>query len=144
MERKPCAERDYTGNKFQRLVFGLLLLLAFVFDQILIVGAVALLMIIFTFVPICYSPIYRLHRYFNSTSQLPIVCVENSKEEAFACSLGAFFLISGIVCYYLGPDQIAWSLVIIVAVLSLLAGTVGFCLGSLIYFWLKKRFDNGR
>ncbi len=135
------AKHAPAGRKFQRLIFGILLLAAFIVDGITLVAVIAILMVILAIIPWRYSPTYLLHRLHSPAP--PKMYEPDSSEAAFACCLGAFFLLVGLVCHYFGMENLAWTLVLIVAVLSLLAGTVGFCLGSFIFLWLKGKFSNG-
>jgi hypothetical protein len=131
---------DCDAVKFQRLMQGVLLLTAVLFQWMLLVYLTFLIML----VGVCYSPryapfaflYYRFLRPIFKPVRVEEACPVDLQAERFACTLGTSFLALAIVLNYYGY-QAAWIFVGVVAALSLLAGTVGFCLGSLIYTWLR-------
>lgn len=129
---------DQNAVKFQRLIYGFLLLLAFIFEYMPLVVIVGLLMLLFLWLPLNKSPTYRLYYLlFPTISVEPCSC--DSAEARFARGLGSGLLTMAFILNLLGISTIAWLLVLAVAVLSLIAGSTGFCLGNLIYAWLRQR-----
>jgi len=126
--------------KRQRLVFGVLLLIAFFGGWTWLVFVVCVLMFIAAAVPPQYSPLYRL---CSLGTEQPVLngCGCRHQETSFACILGGFVLGITIVFFYHGYVRLAWGLVVFVGSLSLLAATTGFCLGNLVFAWLKRRFS---
>lgn len=61
----------------------------------------------------------------------------NPLELRFTQGLGAAFLTAAVILYYLRIPQLAWAIVLLVAVLSFLA-TLGFCLAAITYVGFKK------
>ncbi len=138
MTDKNAVSLNPRAIKLQRLLFGILLLIAFVFNWSPLVILVAVLMLLFIFAPMKYSPFYRIYFVCSRETADERMCSEG--ETSFACGLGGFVLAFAVYLDFTGVNTVAWILVVLVAGMSLLAGTTGFCLGSLVYAWLKRKF----
>lgn len=129
---------DQNAMKFQRLVYGFLLLLAFLFDYIPLVLCVGLLMLAFIWLPLKYSPTFLLYQLIPHPPSVQS-CTCDSPAARFACGLGSCLLGVSYGLNLGGMETSGWVLVVAVAVLSLIAGTTGFCLGNLVFAWLRKK-----
>ena len=56
----------------------------------------------------------------------------------FTCTLGAVLLSASLLLFALGYQSICWGLVLVVAILSIFGGVNDFCLGTLVYLWIKN------
>jgi len=141
-EKIECIE--VRAEKFQRLILGSLLFFSYIFQYIPIVPLVISIMILSCLFSAKYTPFYQLFirilkKPGSSETGCDIACGANR----FACFLGAFFLAVGLLLFYLGKQDVAWILVLVVGTLSVLAGTIGFCLGAALYAILfKEKMDN--
>jgi dolichol kinase len=139
-QQTACLETK--GVKFQRLLSGILLFLAYGFQHIPLVMFVAMIMLVTC---VCGpTPFYRLcGRVLNRISQdseaSETCCTDNRSSYRFSCGIGLAFLVTSLGLFYLGQGSIAWAMVLIVASLSTVAGTVGFCLGNAVYVLLFER-----
>jgi hypothetical protein len=138
MTDKNAASHNPRAIKFQRLLFGILLLVAFVFNWLPPVILVAALMLLFTFVPMKYSPFYRLYLVLSRETEDGCLCSKG--ETSFTCGVGGAVLSLAVYLDFTGVNTVAWILTVLVAGMLLLAGTTGFCLGSLVYAWLERKF----
>jgi hypothetical protein len=126
------------AEKFQRLLLGILLFISYFFLYYPIVYFVAFIILISALFGSKYTPFFQFYQKIiepkvNSSSSNALSCADNSGANKFACSLGIICLITSMSFFYLGKETVAWILVVIVGVLSVLAGTVGFCLGTALY-----------
>jgi hypothetical protein len=62
-----------------------------------------------------------------------IRCACGIGADRFACLLACILLSAGLFLFYIGQQKIAWAMVLFVGGLSIMAGTIGFCLGAVIY-----------
>jgi hypothetical protein len=132
---------EVKAEKFQRLVLGSLLFAAFVFQYVPLVALVAVIMLVSSFFGVQYTPCYRLYlwaKHGKSKDKAATLCTLDGGASRFACSLGLLFLATSIVLFLLNLKHIAWPLVLVVGTLSVLAGTVGFCLGTAIHALLFR------
>lgn len=146
-ENEICANEK--AEKFQRVLLGVILLFSYLFQYIQLVYIVALVMFISSFLGAKYTPFFQIHLKFinpesrRSTGQA-LACFNNPSESRFACGLALIFLIAGVILFYTGKENVAWVFILVVAALSILAGTIGFCLGAAIYVSLfGKNNKNG-
>ena len=127
--------------KFQRLMQGVVLLTALFFKSMLLVYFMILIMvagIIFTAKHAPFALVYKRLVKSDETSKTIEGGLDLSAER-FACSLGTSFLLLAAALNYYNYEGLAWVVVGVVTALSLLAGTVGFCLGSAIYYEIKGK-----
>ncbi|MBI4680696.1 MAG: DUF4395 family protein, partial [Nitrospirae bacterium] len=75
---------------------------------------------------------------FNLPRLKDVECISHEKNSRFACSLALSFMVAGILFFHLGMATIAWIFVLIVSALSIMAGTIGFCLATAIYAAMFK------
>ncbi|KPJ71297.1 hypothetical protein AMJ50_02725 [Parcubacteria bacterium DG_74_3] len=133
---------DEASLRFARSIYGLLLLIAFLFHNVCLVLITTILMAA-GIISNSYNPFYQLYyRLIRPPEKEKSILVEREVNELrFACLLAAIFLVSALALFYLGIfEQIAWILVLFVSLLMLLAGIAGFCTASLIYASFKKIF----
>ncbi len=142
-EKRICFEAK--AERFQRLVLGSLLFLSYVFQVMPIIIFVAAVILISCVFGVKYTPFFRLWLVaINRLSTPPSTPMESGcplgdTASRFACAIGFLFLATGIIFFYMGYETAAWSLVLIVGTLSVLAGTTGFCLGTAIYALLFRQ-----
>ena len=122
------------AEKFQRLIMGSLLFLSYILDFIPIVIFVAFVMITGCIFTAKYTPFYQAFIRLSKERSTPGTgCECDCTANRFACFLGFLFLAASVVLFTLGVKNIAWALVLIVGSISILAGTLGFCLGTALY-----------
>lgn len=131
---KPSSSQQVV--KFQRLIFGLSLLVAFVFSWLPLVILVAVLMLFSSFLPTRFLPLYRIFLVFNPETEDVCLC---NRGGTFACGVGGLILVLAVFFDIINQQAIAWSLIVVVAAMLLIAATTGFCLGSLVYEWVKRK-----
>lgn len=122
--------------KFQRLVNGILLLIAIVFKSMILVYVVFLVVATGCFLSCRNSLFVRLYWIINSPKHTSN-CSADVSAERFACGLATVFLAGAILINHYGLAY-GWILIDLVTVLMLLGGIVGFCLGAAIYVTLRK------
>lgn len=127
---------DLRAVRFQRLIIGLILLAGFVFSYIPLVVAALILFLIFLIFPPRFSPLYRLYFAFKGVNEVGCDC--DPGEVRFSCLLGTVIVVVGVIMYLFGHGYMGMFFIFIAAVLSVIAGTTGFCLGKLVYVWLRK------
>ena len=130
---------EVRAEKFQRLTLGVILFVAYVIQSSWPVLFVAAVMALACFASARFTPFYRLHFWWTKAEPALHLPADYSRGSRFACSLGFLFLAGALFLFQRGIPDIAWLLVLLVAILSTLAGTVGFCLGSVIYMKLFTR-----
>lgn len=135
-KKHECTEAR--AQNFQRLILGGLLFSSYLFQYIPIATFVATVMAVSSLFGIRYTPLYQLYtKVLSSKLKMPDTeikkCIMDKEADRFACGLGFLFLLIGIPLYYTGHATIAWIAVVLVGVLSILAATTGFCLGTAIY-----------
>jgi hypothetical protein len=140
-KREQCSGTK--AEKFQKLVLGMLLFLSYGIQYVPGVIFVALVMLISCLFGPKYTPFYLLYTKIPGTSSKvsttrDVKCSLDGGANRFSCGMGVTFLTASIAFLYLDHGSIGWSLALIVATLSALAGTVGFCLGVAIYALLFR------
>lgn len=126
--------------RFARIVYGLLLLIAFLFYNVWLV-LITIILMAAGGISIKYNILYQFYyRFLKFLFKDISVSVEKELNETrFACALAGFFLISALILFYLGKyEEVGWALVLIVSFLMLLVGLTGFCVAALIYAGFKK------
>ena len=133
---------DEKAEKFQRLILGIILLGAYIFEFIPAVIFVAFIMTISSVFSVKYSPIYQSYvRRKKTVPTLNVVQGTTCQVNRFACLLGLVLLMGSFLSFYLKIETLGWFLVVFVGTLSVIAGTIGFCLGSALYVLI---FRNGK
>ncbi len=128
--------------RFSRTIYGLLALIAFLIQSPWLVLAISILMTLGA-VSVKYNLLYQFHslvlRKLLKDKSEPIK--KESAELSFACGLAATFLFLSFLFLYFGKAVgLAWTLVLMVSGLMLLAGIAGVCMASLMYVIFQKIF----
>jgi hypothetical protein len=141
-EFKEQSDLTYSPSlKFQRLMQGGLLLLALIFKSMPLVYFVFLVMgtaACFGHKLALFSILYaKIIKPTKSTQEKRCDCNPDKSEQRFACALGSFFLLMAIILSHFN-FPFGWVFVGLVSALSLLAGTTNFCLGSLLFVFVRS------
>ena len=140
-DQLPCA--DEKAEKFQRLIIGIILLGAYIFDFIPAVIFVAVIMTISSIFSAKYSPFIQLYiRLKKPLPSLSVVQRKSCQANRFACLMGLVLLMGSFFSFYLNIEKVGWLLVVIVGTLSIIAGTIGFCLGNAFYALIFRNDKN--
>ena len=135
--------KDEKAEKFQRLILGIILLGAYIFEFIPAVIFVAVIMTISSVFSIKYSPIHQLYiKLKKPVPSLNVVQSTSCKVNRFACLLGLVLIVGSFFSFYLKIETLGWFLVVFVGTLSIIAGTIGFCLGSALYVLIFRNDKN--
>jgi len=121
-------------------MFGLIALSSFISGNLYVALAAALFMILHA-VSVKVDLFYQVHHFLRKKRAIEERGVGHTKdhnESRFASLLGASFLITAFGLHYLGYELIPTILVLMVTFLTFLAGLTGFCVGSIIYVFVKK------
>ena len=128
--------------RFSRTIYGILLLIAYLINNIWLVLVVGILMGMGA-VSMNYNLFYQLRLRFlgkNFTSK-PLMVTKDINEVRFACVIASIFLVLAFLLFYFwNLRSLAWILTGLVIILSLLAGLTGVCVGSIMYVFFKKIF----
>ncbi len=121
----------------QAFIIGLLVL-AFVFDSAVLVGAVAAIMAAGTVWPEAglFKIIYQ--RVLKNRMVAPDLIVDNPQPHRFSQGFGAVFLGLGLGLFAAGLPFAGWVVVAIVVVLAALNLFAGFCAGCYLYYRLAR------
>jgi L-asparagine transporter-like permease len=131
------------AEKFQRLMLGIILLGAYIFEFIPAVIFVAVIMTISSVFSVKYSPIYQSYiRFKKPAPSLNVVQGTTCQVNRFACLLGLVLLMGSFLSFYLKIETLGWFLVVLVGTMSIIAGTIGFCLGSALYVLIFRGYKN--
>jgi hypothetical protein len=142
MNSNQIQSTDEKAEKFQRLILGIILLGAYIFEFIPVVIFVTVIMTISSVFSVKYSPIYQSYiRFKKPVPSLNVVQEKACQSSRFACLLGLILLMGSFFSFYLKIETLGWFLVVFVGTLSIIAGTIGFCLGSALYVSI---FRNGK
>ncbi|RMG00332.1 MAG: DUF4395 family protein [Nitrospirae bacterium] len=127
---------DIRAVRFHRLVIGLILLAGFVFSYTPLVIAALILLLIFLLFSPRFSPLYRLYFVLRGVNEVRCDC--DPGEVRFSCLLALAIVAVGSIMHLFGHESLGMFFIFIAAVLSVVAGATGFCLGKLVYVWLRK------
>jgi hypothetical protein len=131
--------KESRALRFQRVLQGGLLFGAYAFDCVTLIVIVAVTMVLSCFSSRC-NPLYLFGLLMPASKpDTATGCPMDRQAEKFACALGLCFTATGLVLINAGRTFAGWSLVLLVGCLSVLAGTVGFCLGTVVYVTLLKK-----
>jgi hypothetical protein len=134
---------DQKAEKFQRLILGIILLGAYIFEFIPAVIFVAVIMTISSVFSLKFSPIHQLYiRLKKPIPSLSVVQRTSCQVNRFACLLGLVLILGSFFSFYLKIETLGWFLVVFVGTLSVIAGTIGFCLGSALYALIFRNDKN--
>jgi hypothetical protein len=134
---------DEKAEKFQRLCLGIILLISYIFEYIPTAIFVAVMMTISSVFSVKYSPIYQLYiRLKKPVPSLKVIQETTCQASRFACLLGLILLIGSFFSFYLKIETLGWFLVVFVGTLSIIAGTIGFCLGSALFVLIFRNDKN--
>lgn len=130
---------DHSALRTNQVFIITLLLLAFIFDAPLLVGFVALVMLVGTFVP--QAALFKLvYRYLLKPAGIvkPDVITDNPEPHNFAQGLGGLFSAAAFVALLAGAGVVGWVLSWIVIALAALNLFAGFCAGCFVYYQLSR------
>jgi len=128
--------------RFSMVLYGTLVLLAYLLNNFWIMLAIGVLMGVGS-ISINYNLFYQLHssclrRIFSKESPSPS---KDINEARFAGSVAAILLFLAFWLFYFWKlTMLAWVLAGLVMFLNLLAGATGICVGSLMYVFFRKIF----
>ncbi len=131
---------DHTSLKFNQSAIIGLLVLAFLFDQIWLVGFVALVMLVGTWWP--RAGLFKLlYKQFLRPAGLlkPTLVADEQQPHLFAQGLGGLFLAISFGAFLVGLPFIGWLFVGMVVVLAAINLFLGFCLGCYLYYQMARR-----
>ena len=137
----PCFAYN-SSLKFARSFFGIAALLAFFLQSKVLVFVLGITMVMGA-ISLKYNPVYQFHflilRKFLKNKDEAIA--KDSGELSFACAMGSFFLLIPSLLFFLNKYlSLAWTLVLLDAILMLLAGIAGTCVASILYAVLIKKW----
>jgi hypothetical protein len=131
---------DHTAFRFNQAMIIALLLIAFLLDQVWLIGFVAAVMLIGTLWP--GAGLFRIiyTRLLKPAGLLrPDIRVDDPAPHLFAQGLGAFVLLLSGIALALGASLLGWLLAGIVVALAAVNLFLRFCLGCFIYYQLARR-----
>jgi len=137
----PC----YTYNsslRFTRNFFGIAALLAYFIQSKALVLVLGVIMAV-AVISLKYNLVYQFHflvlRKLFKAKDEPVA--KDSGELSFAWAMGASFLLIPALLFALDKwPGLAWTLVLLDAMLLLLAGIAGACVASILYAILVKKW----
>lgn len=129
---------DHAALKANQLTIITLSVLAFILNQPLLAGFVALVMGIGALLKtpgflLLYRHVYKPLGLFR-----PDVLDDNPEPHRFAQFLGFLFMTGGTAALLFGASGLGWGLVWLVVVLAALNAFGGFCVGCAVYYWLAR------
>lgn len=129
---------DHAALRANQAVIIVTLLVAFVFNAVLIVGLVAALMLLGTALSTqAFRWVYvGILRRFRLVRPDPIP--DHPEPHRFAQGLGGAFLAVATLALLIGASVIGWALVWLVIVLAAVNVFLGFCVGCFVYYWLAR------
>jgi hypothetical protein len=129
---------DHAVLATNQAVIILLLVLAFVFNQPLLAGLVALFMLAGTaLAKPGFGWIYtRILRPAGLVK--PDVLQDNPEPHRFAQGFGGTVVLGGFVALLVGASTLGWALTWLVVALAALNLFGGFCMGCAVYYWLSR------
>jgi uncharacterized membrane protein YhaH (DUF805 family) len=130
---------DRTALRVNQAFIVALVLAAFVLNQPLIAGFVALVMALGTATP-QLALFQRLYRDLLRPAGLlrPNVHHEDPAPHRFAQGMGAAVLGLGVLALLLGAPLVGWALALLVVVLAAVNLLFGFCAGCFVFFQLQR------
>jgi hypothetical protein len=131
---------DHTAFRFNQAMIIALLLIAFLLDQVWLIGFVAAVMLIGTLWP--GAGLFRIiyTRLLKPAGLLrPDIRIDDPAPHLFAQGLGAFVLLLSGIALALGASLLGWLLAGIVVALAAVNLFLRFCLGCFIYYQLARR-----
>ena len=129
---------DHSALKTNQLFIIFLNILAFVFNQPVLVAFVAVVLAIGAVLKtpgfgIVYKSILKPRGWMK-----PDVLDDNPEPHRFSQIVGLSFLAAGSIALFLGSAGLGWTLVWIVIALASLNAFGGFCVGCAVYYWLAR------
>ncbi len=131
---------DHTALKFNQAAIISLLLLAFLLDQVWLVGFVGLVMLVGTWWP--QAGLFKLlySRLLKPAGLLkPELLADEQQPHLFAQGLGGLFLAISLGAFWASLPLVGWLVVGMVAVLAAINLFLGFCLGCYLYYQMARR-----
>jgi hypothetical protein len=128
---------DARAPRFNQATIGTLAAVAFLADQPVLIGLLALQFI----VGLRFGRRWCLPCVFYFEIIQPRVGegeIEDARPPRFANILGAVFLSASTIAHIAGLEAMGWALAVIVAALALLAATTGLCVGCEIYKFIAR------
>ena len=131
---------DHTALKFNQACIIVLLVLAFLLNQVWLVALVGAVMLVGTLWPRAglFKLFYQLVLMPLGVLQ-PEVIPDEPQPHLFAQGLGGIVLAAGVLAFLAGSAVAGWLLAGIVALLASINLFLHFCLGCFIYYQLARR-----
>jgi len=122
----------------QAFIIGLLVL-AFVLNNVWLVGFVGVVMLLGTAVP-TLSLFKRIYQHILRPNGLvkPDVITDNPEPHRFAQGFGGVVVALAVMAFVSGLPVLGWSLTWLVVVLAALNLFLGFCAGCFVYYQLHR------
>jgi hypothetical protein len=129
---------DHAALATNQAAIIVLLVLGFVLNAPLLVGAVGLVMLAGTL--FSKPGFFWLYTRFLRPLGLvkPDVLKDNPEPHRFAQGFGAVVVLAGFVALLAGAPGLGWALAWLVAALAALNLFVGFCVGCAMYYWFNR------
>lgn len=130
---------DHSALRVNQAFIISLLVLAFLFDNVWLVGFVGVVMLLGTAVPslALFKRIYQ-HGLRPAGLVKPDVIEDNPEPHRFAQGLGGVFVALAVISLLAGQSVLGWGLVWLVVGLAALNLFLGFCAGCFVYYQLNK------
>ncbi|MCE7983992.1 MAG: DUF4395 domain-containing protein [Caldilinea sp. CFX5] len=131
---------DHSALRFNQMAIIILLVLAFLFDQIWLVAFVAAVMLVGTWWPnaglfkLVYKHVLKPHGILQ-----PQMVADEQAPHLFAQGLGGLMLAVSVVALGAGLAVLGWLLVGIVVALAAVNLFLHFCLGCYLYYQFARR-----
>lgn len=131
---------DHSALKFNQIAIITLLVLAFLFDQLWLVGFVTAVMLVGTWWPAAglFKRIYQ-HLLKPQGIMKPELVADEQQPHLFAQGLGGIFLVISVVALATGAVVVGWALVGMVIVLAAVNLFLNFCVGCYLYYQFARR-----
>lgn len=130
---------DPRGPRFNQAVVTVLLLGAFVFEQPLVVPAVALVLLAGAALGPRWGPFLLVYSQLIRPRLGPPTELEDPRPPRFAAAFGAVVLSVATAALLAGFGVVGWTLTLVVAVLAGLAAATGICVGCEIWLFTARR-----
>jgi hypothetical protein len=136
---KPLVPVDYSAMKVNQGFVILLGILAFVFNQPWLSGALGLFMLVSSIALKRPAFGFVYTRWFKPAGWVKPEVIQDHKEpHLFAQGVGGTFLVTAAVALFAGAAVLGWALDWIVVALAALNVFGGFCVGCAMYYWLNR------
>jgi hypothetical protein len=129
---------DHSALAANQTIIILLLLAAFVLNQPLLVGLVAVYMLVGTYLgKPGFGWVYT--RFLRPAGVVkPDVLQDNPEPHRFAQGFGGTVVLGSLIALLAGLSSLGWALTWLVVALAALNLFAGFCAGCAVYYWLNR------